>query len=146
MDYITFDTIQKLQSVGFTYPEYEHCLNHGMLFYYNGDEYTIGGFTMDSFSALDEEVAKHGQWLPYSSHLFKWLEYTDFTVSVLTDSDGYFSVQATDLINNEVYSCGGITLANALAKLIYKILKSKKRTYLPREAIVAWVLQDKSTT
>ena len=45
MDYITIDTLRKMKAVGFTYPEYEHFLNYGMLFYYNDDEYFIGGFS-----------------------------------------------------------------------------------------------------
>ena len=40
MDYITIDTLRKLQAVGFTYPEYEHFLNIGMMFFYNDDEYS----------------------------------------------------------------------------------------------------------
>ena len=137
MDYITIDTMKMLKSVGFSYPEYEHALNNGMLYYYNGDEYFIGGFTMNSFSSLDHEVAKHGQWLPYASQLLKWLQNTDFSVIISTDADTYFSVQAKDLINGEIYSCGGATCANALAKLIFKICKSKKRRYVPRETL--WI-------
>lgn len=137
MDYITIDTMQELQSVGFSYPEYEHFLNTGMLYYYNGDEYAIGGFTMNSFSLLDQEVAKNGQWLPSASQLLEWLQNTDFSVTISTDADAYFSVQAKDLINGEMYSCGGATCANALAKLIFKICKSKKRLYSPRETL--WI-------
>ena len=135
MDYITIDTMRKLQSVGFSYPEYEHALNNGMLFYYNGDEYFVGGYTMDSFSLIDREVAEKGQWLPDASQLLDWLQNTDFSVIISTDADSYFSIQATDLINGQIYSCGGATCANALAKLIFKICKSKKRIYMPRETL-----------
>ena len=132
MDYITIDTLRKMKSVGFAYPEYEHFLNYGMLFYYNNDEYFIGGFSSDTFSDLDKEVAKQGEWLPEAAQLLEWLSNTDFRVDISIDEGQYFSIQAIDMIEGTLFKGGGLTLADALAKTITKICKANRRSYVPR--------------
>ena len=132
MDYITIDTLRKMRSVGFAYPEYEHFLNYGMLFYYNNDEYVIGGFSSDTFSDLDKEVAKQGEWLPEAAQLLEWLTNTDFKIDISIDGGQYFSIQAIDTIDGTLFNGGGLTLANALAKTITKICKANRRSYVPR--------------
>ena len=132
MDYITIDTLRQMCAVGFSYPDYEHFLNYGMLYHYNGDEYFIGGFSGDDFRDQDREVAAKGQWLPEASQLLSWLTATDFSVTISVDEKMYFSIQATDTINGTQYTGGGLTLANALAKTITKICKSHRRPYIPR--------------
>ena len=132
MDYITIDTLRKMRAVGFTYPEYEHLLNYGMLFYYNDDEYVIGGFSNDTFSDLDKEVARQGEWLPEATQLLEWLTNTDFKVDISIDEWQYFSIQAIDMIDGTLFNGGGLTLANALAKTITKICKANRRSYVPR--------------
>ena len=132
MDYITIDTLRKMKAVGFTYPEYEHFLNYGMLFYYNDDEYFIGGFSNNTFSDLDKEVAQKGEWLPEAVQLLEWLTNTDFKVAVSIDEGQYFSIQAIDTTDGTPFNGGGLTLADALAKTITKICKSNRRNYIPR--------------
>lgn len=134
MDYITIDTLRKLQEVGFSYPEYEHFLNIGMLFFIDGDEYLIGGCG-DVFTERDEEVAKHGEWLPDATQLLSWLKNTGFVVAFAVDEEGYYSAQAKDMKNETLYIGGDYTLANALAKVIYKICKSKRREYVPQATL-----------
>ena len=57
MDNITIDTLRKMKAVGFTYPDYEHLLNYGMLFYYNNDEYSFSKPYSDRTAELiDDEV------------------------------------------------------------------------------------------
>ena len=132
MDYITIDTLRKMKAVGFTYPEYEHCLNYGMLFYYNDAEYFIGGFSNNTFSDLDKEVAQQGEWLPEAAQLLEWLTNTDFKVTISIDEGQYFSIQAIDITDGTLFNGGGLTLANALAKTITKICKANRRSYVPR--------------
>ena len=132
MDYITIDTLRKMKAVGFTYPEYEHFLNYGMLFYYNDDEYFIGGFSNNTFSDLDKEVAQQGEWLPEAAQLLEWLTNTDFKVTISIDEGQYFSIQAIDITDGTLFNGGGLTLANALAKTITKICKANRRSYVPR--------------
>lgn len=137
MDYITIYTLQKMRAAGFSYPEYEHFLNHGMLFYYQDDEYRIGGFSKADFTEQDKLVAEQGEWLPEASQLLAWLKNTDFHVAISLDESNHYAVQATDRINNAVYAGGDYTLANALAKVIMKICKSHLRQYTPQSSIRA---------
>ena len=132
MDYITIDTLRKMKAVGFTYPEYEHFLNYGMLFYYNDEEYFIGGFSNNTFSDLDKEVAQQGEWLPEAAQLLEWLTNTDFKVTISIDEGQYFSIQAIDITDGTLFNGGELTLANALAKTITKICKANRRSYVPR--------------
>lgn len=144
MDYITVHTLRKLKKAGFSYPEYEHSLQTGMVYYYQDDEYTIGGGTFASFSEFDKAAARDGEWLPDSEQLLSWLKYTDFKVDISVEGN-YFAVQATDLINGSVFTRDGFTLANALAFLIRKICKSKQREYVPRSPLILQVLENDDT-
>lgn len=137
MDYITINTLKKMQAAGFSYPDYEHFLNQGMLFYYQNDEYRIGGFSKDDFTEQDKIVAEQGEWLPEASQLLAWLKNTDFRVTISMDETSYYSVHATDTINNTFYIAGDYTLANALAKVIMKICKSHLRRYVPKSSVRA---------
>lgn len=141
MDYITIDTLKKMRAVGFTYPEYEHFLNFGMLFYYNDEEYFVGGFSNDTFSELDKEAALNGEWLPEAAQLLEWLTNTDFKVTISNDDGQYFSIQAIDMIDGTHFIGGGLTLANALAKTITKICKSNRRSYIPRTRLRLGIIE-----
>ena len=132
MDYITIDTLRKMKAAGFSYPEYEHFLNYGMLYYYHDDEYFIGGFSVGDFSSLDKEVARQGEWLPEATQLLEWLTNTDFKVNITIEDRQYFSIQAIDMIDGTLYNGGGLTLANALAKTITKICKTNRRNFIPK--------------
>ena len=131
MDYISLNVLQKLKASGFSYPEYEHFLNNGMLFYYQGDEYLIGGYSKGNFSEQDIEVAKNGVWIPEASQLLSWLAHTDFCTTITNDGEGCYKVQATDLVNGSIYYGRDLTFANALAVVIKKICRSKQREYIP---------------
>ena len=141
MDYITIDTLRKMKAVGFSYPDYEHFLNFGMLYYYNEDEYFIGGYSAGEFTDKDREVAEHGEWLPEASQLLSWLTDTDFTVNISVDDEMYFAIQATDMVDGTAYNGGGLTLANALAKTITKICKSKHRPYIPKSRLTLEIIE-----
>lgn len=107
-----------------------------MLYFYHDDEYVIGGNSLADFSEQDRLVSQQGCWLPDDSQLLKWLQETDFDVSIQWDSEErYFHVWATDCQNGVKYKAGGIDIANALAKLIYKICKSAQRPYVPHESL-----------
>lgn len=133
---ISLQTMQKMKSVGFSYPEYEHFLNFGMCYYYNGSEYWIGGAAECEFTERDRLVARDGIWLPDELQLYEWLQKNKFDISVdWSADDGYFHLRATDKINGHQYSAGGIDLSNSLAKLIYKICKSQRRDYIPETTL-----------
>jgi len=141
MDYITIDTLRKMKAVGFSYPDYEHFLNYGMLYYYHNDEYFIGGYSNGNFSDQDREVAQQGEWLPEAVQLLEWLTNTDFKVSISIDDEQYFTIQAIDMIDGTLFNGGGLTLANALAKTITKICKSKHRPYIPKTRLKLEIIE-----
>ena len=142
MDNITINTLRELKAVGFSYPEYEHLLNLGMLYFYQNDEYQIGGSCGADFTEQDQIIAQQGEWLPDSSQLLDWLGNTDFSVNILMDDVHHFSVQATDTVNGLLYTGGGYGLSNALAKVILKICKSKQREYTPRETLMLRIISE----
>lgn len=133
MNCITYHMMQQLRAVGFSFPDYEHCLNLGMVFYYNNDEYYIGGFGNSEYSKLAIVAAREGCWLPSEDQLLEWLYLVGFDVDIHLTSDLMrFRVTAKDQVNQMQYFAQGGSLAYALHKLIYKICKAKKRQYIPR--------------
>ena len=124
MDNITEYMIRQLQSVGFSYPDYEHHLNFGMVYAWNSGTYRIGGCEDGTFSKTDRQAAAEGLWLPDSDQLLSWLKGCGFTVSMQLDADGYCHVTATDSGSGNQYSGSGPVLSHALHKAIYKICKS----------------------
>lgn len=130
MSNITEYMMDKLQSVGFQYPDYAHEMHLGMLYAYDGKVFCFGGYQDGNFSEEEKMVASKGQWLPNSQHLLEWLNYNNFSVSIIAASDEkYYRVCAIDSTNDCQYTGGGLILSHALHKLIYKICKSKRRDY-----------------
>lgn len=80
MTYITLEIKKKLDSVGFSFQDYERFLNVGMVYSYQEDEYIVGGFCNAEFSQTDKEVTSNGEWLPDSHQLFRWLQQCGFDV------------------------------------------------------------------
>lgn len=124
MDNITEYMMRQLQDVGFTYPDYEHHLNFGMVFLWQGEPFHIGGHEDRDFSEADHQAAAEGLWLPDSSQLLDWLKGCGFTLSIQLDNDGYYHITATDPTGGSQYTGGGLLLSHALHKVIYKICKS----------------------
>lgn len=132
MEYITKYTLEKLKSVGFCFPEYEHNLNYGMCFYFENCEYIIGGSWDAPLPQLSKKVAREGTWLPDTQQLVEWLQRSGFNFDIRwNDSEEVFTISAVDLKNGSAYTAHGIDLVNGLAKLIYKICKSNLREYTP---------------
>jgi hypothetical protein len=136
MDNITESMMLKLKSVGFCYPNYEHFLNTGMVYSYQGSEYCIGGWEDCQFTDTDHLVAKEGLWLPDGAQLLNWLQDNDFSISVHMDSDEhYWHVCVTDSVSGMEYTAGGIPITYALYKVIYKICKSNQRDFTPKSSL-----------
>lgn len=133
MGCITYQMMQELRNVGFSFPAYENFINLGMVFYYKDDEYYVGGFCNSEYSETDLTAGQKGCWLPTESELLEWLHLTDFDVNIqLTGSIMCLHVTGRDRTNQMEYGACGGSLAYALHKLIYKICKSNKRPYVPR--------------
>lgn len=142
MDNITEYMMRQLQSAGFSYPDYEHHLNFGMLYAWKGTTYRIGGWEDGDFTETDRQAAKEGLWLPNGSQLLGWLKGCGFSVSIRLDADaGYFYVTAADLESGDQYTGGGPVLSHALHKVIYKICKSSRRPYRPDPILRANIIE-----
>jgi len=136
MDHITEPMMRQLLSVGFSYPDYEHHLNYGMLYYYRDSYYYIGGSECEDFTETDILAAQEGLWIPDGSQLLEWLKNNDFTVSIQLDAkESYFHITATDVCANITYTGGGPLLSHALHKVILKICKSNRREYSPEKKL-----------
>ena len=132
MDYLSYEQMQKLKSVGFTYPEYEHLLNLGMVYYYHGREYFIGGYDCSGYTETDRIIAQEGCWLPSGEQLLRWLAQIEFSVNILWDTDRQcFNINAIDSHTKSCYCANGKVLTYTLANLVYKICKANLRPYSP---------------
>ena len=139
---ITLETKRKLESVGFSFSDYERFLNLGMVYSYQEDEYVVGGFCNTEFSQTDEEVVQNGEWLPDSDQLFQWLQQCDFDVSVRWGAeDGRFYISATHPEHGE-FQTQGVDLANGLASVIYKICKATQGQCVPESLMRAKILTE----
>ena len=136
MDHITEPMMRQLLSVGFSYPDDEHHLNYGMLYYYLDSYYYIGGSECKDFSETDILAAREGLWIPDVSQLLEWLKSNAFAVSIQLDAEeSYFHITATDVCTDTTYTGGGPLLSHALHKVILKICKANLRTYIPEEKL-----------
>ena len=77
---------KRLDSVGFSFPDYEQSPNLGMVYFYQEDEYVIGGFCNTEYSKMDQEVINNGDWLPDSYQLMQWLQQCGFDVAIQWNS------------------------------------------------------------
>lgn len=142
MQNLSFETVKKMKSVGFSYPDYDHFLNKGMVYSHLGDEYVIGGYSLAGFSKEDQCVSENGCWLPDESHLLSWLNANSFSYTVQwSHDDQRYQVQAHDMLCGVNYNSSGLDLVNALAKVIIKICKSKMRDYVPSTALRLKVIE-----
>ena len=134
MGYITYETMQQLKAVGFNFPTYEHFLNLGMIYYYQGDEYIIGGNLTTKFTEKDKIVAQEGCWLPTAEQLLEWFAMVEINVSIQLDAiDRCYHITATDCITGMQASNKGRMLALSLAMLVRKFCKKGLRPYIPEE-------------
>ena len=133
MGYITYETMQQLKAVGFSFPTYEHFLNLGMTYYYQGNEYIIGGNLTSEFTEKDKIVAREGCWLPTAEQLLEWFALVEIDVYIQLDaSDRCYCITATDFSTGMQASNKGRTLALSLAMLIQKFCKKGLRPYIPK--------------
>ena len=132
-----------MRAAGFSYPEFENILNNGMMYYYLGDEYIIGGFSQEGFSECDKLVQQNGCWLPDEAHLLNWLNANGFSYSLQWSNDQKrYRIEVNDSICNASYTAGGIDVINTLAKVIIKICKSKLRSYIPVSNLRVEIIHD----
>ena len=141
--HVTYDQMVKLKTVGFSFPDFEHDLSGGMVYYYEGNCYVIGGPWRGKFTQQDQLVAKLGHWLPDDSLLWDWLYRNEFDVTYhWSDADQRFYLFAIDSIDNQQYSAVGEVLVYTLSELVYKICQSSIRCYTPERNLRLEILQE----
>ena len=122
---LTIDMMSNLKKHGFTFEQFEHDCNPGMVYYYDNCEYILGG-RCDGTPCSDEDqmAAQKGQWLPDESHLMLWLQWKldyDVTVEYVADKRYFYgTAKNTDV---EEFKGSGPDLLCCLYKLILKICK-----------------------
>lgn len=128
MSYLTVEMIDNLRKYGFSFPKIERELcNSGNVFFFEGEEYIIGGKCDGTPSSeQDERVAGEGKWLPTTDQLLLWLQWkVDKDITIKYDSaEMYFYSEMQDA-NGITYTGSGPDLLCSLYKLILKILKNK---------------------
>ena len=126
--------MQELKAVGFSFPTYEHFLNLGMTYYYQGNEYVIGGSLTSEFTEIEKIIAREGCWLPTAEQLLEWFALVEIDIYIQLDApDQCYHITATDCVTGMEYSTKGRTLALSLAMLIRKFCKKGLRPYIPKE-------------
>lgn len=134
MSYITYEMMQDLLKVNFRFPAYEHFLNLGMIYYYQGSEYFIGGESSEDFSEKDKIVARDGCWLPEDTQLLEWLKLVGMEYQIeFNSANNMLQIRVKDNVSDASYEAKGGTLAGVLWSVIRKICKANLRSYLPEE-------------
>ena len=134
MSYITYETMQELKAAGFGFPAYEHALRLGMIYYYQNNEYFIGGNLTSEYTETDKIVAQEGCWLPTADQLLEWFALVEVDLSIQLDApDRCYYITATDCVTGIQFSTKGRTLALSLAMLIRKFCRKGFRQYTPKE-------------
>lgn len=130
---ITAETARELYDRGFTYRHYQAHPHRGMVFFYQGMEWIIGG-SADAPPQLTDVIIADGLWLPSESHLMEWLSDNGFVYAIV-NTDGFFDVTCRDSLTQTEYHAKTTTLEVALAAVIKKILKKHERPLDDNEKI-----------
>ena len=125
---ISIMVAQELYDLGFSYRHYKEHISKGMVYYYDNNEWVIGGNANEPITDFQEKIVKNGIWLPSENHLIEWLLDNDFTFSIV-NNDGFFEVNCLDSITGTKYSAKLPTLEFAIAAIIKKILKKHEREF-----------------
>ena len=65
-----------LKKYGFSFEQFEHDCNPGLVYYFDNCEHIIGGKCDESpCTNEDQYIAEKGTWLPNASHLMLWLQW-----------------------------------------------------------------------
>ena len=131
---ITIFDAQELYALGFSYRHYQNHFHKGMVYYYEGAEWVIGGNADEDISNSDMKIIHEGIWLPSEMHLIEWLVNNDFVFHIV-NTDHFFEFKCKDSITGTEYSTKVPTLEVASATVIKKILKKKERTFDTKEKI-----------
>lgn len=129
--------IEKLRSVGFTFPQFEHECNIGKTYFFNGKEYTLGGvWGGNSYYEYEKMIAKKGVWLPDATDLFRWLELTNHSVIISYKSEDCYYYAEAENAEKQTFKGSGPDLECCLHKLIFKICRDSESAPVPKEILI----------
>ncbi len=140
MDYVTVSLAEELNSSGFSYKHYKENPHKGMVFYYENEEWIIGGQSDGDFSDEELKIINNGIWLPSQVHLMEWLEDNDFVYAIV-NNDGFYEVICKDIHTNTQFQTKMPTLSYTLAKTIKKILKKHEREFDTKEKLFGTIIE-----
>jgi hypothetical protein len=134
---LTLEMVEKLRSVGFSFPQLEHECNRGKTYFLNGKEYIISGNSGgNSYYEYERMIAKIGVWLPDVGDLFKWLELTGHNVTISYKSDERYYYGEAENAEKQTFKGSGPTIECCLYKIIYKICRDSDPAPVPEEILI----------
>ncbi|KGR74712.1 hypothetical protein [Ureibacillus sinduriensis] len=120
---LTKTEAEKLFSLGFKRPEYADEVYPQDFYEYNNGTWVIGGRIIPSSTLLcNEDVYRHGVWIPSTIDLVTWLEEMDCKFILTYDGSSYMVEVST--ANNQMFKGKGISIEMSLFKAIIKILQT----------------------
>lgn len=123
--YIDKECTERLIRSGFVRPYKEDVPSPYDFYEYLGQEWSLGGqLTGESSILAPQEVHEKGTLLFAITDLMNWLEFEDYTFSIVYNGNGY-RVVATNEQGEEFKGKGG-TLPSALTSIVEKLLNRNK--------------------
>lgn len=126
---LTINMMLDLKKNGFTFEQFEHDCNPGMVYYYNQCEHIIGGICNGTPpSNEDHIISNEGIWLPDESHLMLWLQWKwNYDVTISYNSENRYFYGFVDNGIDDIIRGSGPDLLCCLYKLVLKICKYKAK-------------------
>ena len=133
---LTLEMVEKLRSVGFSFPQFEQC-DIGKTYFFNGKEYTVGGFWgKNTYYEYEQMIAQKGVWLPDANDLFEWLKLTGHSVTVNYKSDERYYYGEAENGTGQFFKGSGADIECCLYKLIFKICRDSNPVPMPEEILI----------
>ena len=134
---LTLEMTEKLHSVGFSFPQFEHSCNIGKTFSFNGKEYIISGSGgRSSYYEYERLIAQNGIWLPEAGDLFKWLELTGHSITINYKSEERYYYGEAENEAKQIFKGSGPDIECCLYKLIFKICRDSENVPVPDDIII----------
>lgn len=118
--------MEKLRKVGFNFGEDEHLCWTGCVYYWNGENYIIGGYDesrYNGYTETDRKAAKDGSRLATVSDLLWYIEDNGYSFEIKrsTEDRYYYANFVGD--NGHIFSASGPEFDIFLYKAVFKIAR-----------------------
>ena len=131
---LTIDMMLNLKKYGFSFEEFEHDCNPGLVYYFDNCEHIIGGKCDESpCTNEDQYIAEKGTWLPNASHLMLWLQWKqNCDVSIQYTAENRYFYGKVIISENVEINGSGPDLLCCLYKCVLKICKYEHSQKVPK--------------